>query len=49
MVYSEHKCMVYDLYSLTSSLKLCGPLDIIDTRYFNQTHTSLIDPLKKRT
>ena len=38
--------MVYDLYSLPQSFKPCEPVDTTDTRYFNQTHASLVNSLK---
>lgn len=33
--------------SLIPSLKPCTPIDTIDTRFLNQTHTSLVNSLKK--
>ena len=39
--------MAHDLYPLPPSLKPCEPVDSTDTRYFNQMHSPLINPLKK--
>jgi len=39
--------MAYDLYPLPPSLKSCEPVDTIDTRYLNQFHTPITNPLKK--
>ena len=39
--------MAYDLYPLTPSLKPCKPVDSTDTRYLNQSHTPIANPLKK--
>lgn len=41
------KFMSYNLYPLPPSLKPCKPVDIIDCRYLNQTHSPLFNPLKK--
>ena len=43
----ELKFMDHDLYSLPPSLKPCEPIDSTDTRYLNQTHAPLVNPLKK--
>ena len=43
----ELKFMIYDLYPLPPSLKLCEPVDSTDTRYLNQMHAPLINHLKK--
>ena len=39
--------MTYDLYPLSPSLKPCEPVDTTDSRYLNQQHTPLANPLKK--
>ena len=39
--------MVYDLYPLTQSLKPCEPVDSTNTRYLNQSHMHIANPLKK--
>ena len=39
--------MAYDLYPLPPSLKPCEHVDYTDTRYLNQMHTPLINPLKR--
>ena len=39
--------MAYDLYPLLPSLKPCEPVDTTDTRYLNQSYTSVANPLKK--
>ena len=36
-----------DLYILPSSLKLYEPMDGSDTRYLNQSHAPIVNPLKK--
>ena len=43
----ELKFMAYDLYPLPQSLKPCETIDSIDTRYINQSHTPIANPLKK--
>ena len=43
----ELKFMAPDLYPLPPSLKPCEPVDSTDTRYLNQTHAPLVNPLKK--
>ena len=43
----ELKFMAYDLYPLLLSLKPCEPIDLTDTRYLNQMHAPLINPLKR--
>ena len=43
---SKLKFMAYDLYPLPPSLKPYEPIDSTDARYFNQTHASLVNPLK---
>ena len=46
----EFKFMAYDLYHLSSPLKPLKPLkpvDTTDTRYLNQAHTPITNPLKK--
>ena len=43
----ELKFMTYDLYPLPPSLKPCETIGSIDTRYINQSHTSIANPLKK--
>ena len=35
------------IYILLPSLKPCEPVDSTDTRYLNQVHTSLVNPLKR--
>ena len=39
--------MSEDLYILPPSLKPCEPVDSSDTHHFNQSHTSIANPLKK--
>ena len=39
--------MARDLYPVPPSLKLCEPIDSVDTRCLNQTHAPLVNPLKK--
>ena len=39
--------MLEDLYILPPSLKPCEPVDGFDTRYLNQSNTSIVNPLKK--
>ena len=39
--------MVYNLNPLPLSLKSCELIDTTDTRYLNQCHTSITNPLKK--
>ena len=39
--------MAYTFYPLPPSLKLCESVDSSNTRYLNQMHTPLINPLKK--
>ena len=39
--------MTYDSYPLPPSLKSCKFVDTIYTRYRNQTHTPLVNPLEK--
>ena len=41
------KFMAYDLYPLPPSLKPCEPVDTTYTRYLNQSHSSITNPLKK--
>ena len=43
----ELKFIVYDLYPLPPSLKPCELVDTTDTRYLNQSHTPITNPLKK--
>ena len=43
----ELKFMAYDSYPLPPSLKPCEPVDTTDTRYLNQSHTPITNPLKK--
>ena len=38
--------MNHDLYPLPPSLKPCELIDSADTRYLNQTHAPLVNPLK---
>ena len=45
----ELKCMSYDLYHLPPSLKPCEPVDTTDSRYLNQQHSPLVNPLKKNS
>jgi len=44
--YPELKFMACDLYPLTPSLKIYELVESIDTRYLNQSHAPLINPLK---
>ena len=37
-----------NLYILPPSLKPCEPMDRSDTRYLNQSHTHIVNPLKKQ-
>ena len=39
--------MAYTFYPLPPSLKLCESVDSTNTRYLNQMHAPLINPLKK--
>ena len=39
------KFMSEDLYILPPSLKPCEPVDGLDTRYLNQTHAPIVNPL----
>ena len=39
--------MAYDLYPLPPSLKPCEPVDTINIRYLNQSHTPITNLLKK--
>ena len=43
----ELKFMAYDMYPLPPSLKQCEPVDKNYSRYLNQQHTPLVNPLKK--
>ena len=43
----ELKFMAHDIYPLPPSLKPYEPVDSTDTRYLNQTHAPLVNPLKK--
>ena len=43
----ELKFMAYDLYPLPPALKPCEPVDRNDTRYLNQSHEPIANPLKK--
>ena len=43
----ELKFMSEDLCILPPSLKPCKPVDGSDTRYLNQTHTPIVNPLQK--
>ena len=43
----ELKTMAYDLYPLPPALKPCEPVDSTDTRYLNQSHEPIANPLKK--
>ena len=43
----ELKFIAYHLYPLHPSLKPCEPIDTTDTRYLNQSHTPVTNPLKK--
>ena len=43
----ELNFMARDLYSLPSSLRPCEQVDSTDTRYLNQTHAPLVNPLKR--
>ena len=42
---SELKFMSEDVYTLPPSLKPCEPVDGLDTRYLNQTHAPIVNPL----
>ena len=44
---SELKFMAYDLYPSPPSLKPCALVDTIDTRYLNQSHDPIVNPLNK--
>ena len=39
--------MVTDLYPLPPSLELCEPVDRSDSRYLNQSHSFIVNPLRK--
>ena len=39
--------MAYDLYPLPLSFKPCEPIDSIDTKYLNKSHTPIANPFKK--
>ena len=43
----EFKFMSEDLYILPPSLKPCESMDGSDTRYLNQSHAPIVNPLKK--
>ena len=43
----EFKFMSEDLYILPPLLRPCKNLDGSDTRYLNQSHTPIVNPLKK--
>ena len=43
----ELKFMDHYLYPLSPSFKPRDPIDSTDTRYLNQHHTPLVNPLKK--
>ena len=43
----ELNFMSEDIYILHPSLKPCEPVDRSDTRYLNQSHAPIINPLKK--
>ena len=43
----ELKFIAYDSYPLPPFLQPCEPVDLTDTRYLNQMHAPLINPLKK--
>ena len=42
----ELKFIARDLYPFPLSLKPCEPIDSTDTRYLNQNHAPLVNPLK---
>ena len=44
---SKLKFMSYDLYLLLPSLEPCEPVDTADSRYINEKHNPLVNPLKK--
>ena len=44
---TEFKFKAYGLYPLSPSLKPCEHVDSINTRYLNQMHVPLINPLKR--
>ena len=46
---TELRFISEDLYILPPSLKPCEPIDSSDTRYLNQSHTIVVNPLKNLT
>ena len=44
---SELKFMAYDLYPFPPSLKPCDLVDTMGTRYLNQSHDPIVNPLNK--